>query len=176
MQDILAGILKALKQTPLNLRWVNAEQIHLTVIFLGNISTDILEPMKTAIEVGCSEFGPFRVSLNGMGVFSRRNPRVLWVGLDGDLERMTFFKQNLEKKLSPFGIKEEKRRFNPHLTLGRFRRPNRPGANLDALLLKYNELTSPECSLNELVWFQSEQRPEGSIYTKLNAWPLAGKY
>jgi RNA 2',3'-cyclic 3'-phosphodiesterase len=176
IKGIVSRVSGEMKKPPLDIRWIRVDNIHLTIIFIGNITTDRLDGMNTIVRDVCRDHGPFNISLKGAGVFSsRRNPRVLWVGLSGDMERMSLFKEALEKGLRPFGIQEEKRRFNPHLTLGRFRKDAKSGAHLDALLLKYGDLTSPVCTLSKLALFKSDLKPGGSVYTKLNAWPLAGE-
>ncbi len=175
IKGIVTRVSSEMKKSPLDVRWVKVNNIHLTVIFIGNISEDHLDGMDTVVRDVCHDHRPFHISLKGAGVFSsRRNPRVLWIGLDGDIERMSFFRNALQKNLRPFGIKEEKRRFNPHLTLGRFRKGAKSGAHLDALLLKYRDLTSPVRPLSELVLFKSDLKTGGAVYTKLNAWPLVG--
>ncbi len=173
IKGIISRVSGEMKKSPLNARWVKPGNIHLTVIFIGNILTDMLDDMGNHVSDVCSNYGPFKISVNGTGVFSnRQNPRVLWVGLDGEIDRMADFKNILQKRLKPFGIKEEKRRFNPHLTLGRFRKGAKSDAHLDDLLLKYKSLTSKACMLRELVLFKSDLKPSGAVYTKLNSWPL----
>ncbi len=175
IKEIMSGISDGLKRSSLNLRWVKVSNIHLTIIFMGNISSHILEQMTRPISDVCLDYGPFDIALKGMGAFSnRRNPRVLWVGLNGDMKRLAHFRDTLQNSLSPFGIKEEKRPYNPHLTLGRFRKGQKPGALLDELLMEYDHLTSPVCPLRELILFKSDLKPDGAIYTKLNTWPLTG--
>lgn len=173
IKKILSQVSGEMKKSPLNIRWVKASNIHLTVLFIGDILTDMLDDMGNHISESCSNYGPFKISVNGTGVFSsRQNPRVLWVGLDGEIDRMADFKNTLHKRLKPFGIKKEKRRFNPHLTLGRFRKGAKYDVLLDDLLLNYKSLTSQVCMLRELVMFKSDLKPNGAVYTKLNTWPL----
>jgi len=164
-----------MKNTFLNVRWVKPGNIHLTMVFMGNVSQEDLKPIGQAAADVCLGYGPFNVSLNGTGVFgSRRNPSVLWVRLNGDLERMSRFRDELQKNLEPFGIKQERRRFKPHLTFGRFRKGAGTGSRLGELLERYKDLTSPTCVLNELVLFKSDLKPGGAVYTRLNVWPLTG--
>ncbi len=173
IKEIISRVSGEMKKSPLNIRWVKTGNIHLTVIFIGDILTDILDDMESHVSEVCSNYGPFKIAVNGTGVFSnRRNPRVLWVGLDGEIDRMSDFKKTLQKRLKPFGIKEEKRRFNPHLTLGRFRKGAKSDVHLDDLLLTYKSLMSQECMLSELVLFKSDLKPSGAVYTKLNTWSL----
>jgi len=175
IKGIISAVSGELKKSSLNIRWVKVSNIHLTVIFMGTISSLVLEQMTRPISEVCLDYGPFNIAIKGMGVFSsRRNPRVLWIGLDGDMERLAHFRDTLQNSLSPFGIKEEKRPYNPHLTLGRFRKGQRPDAHLDELLMEYDHLTSQVCPLRELILFKSDLKPDGAIYTKLNTWPLTG--
>ena len=176
IKKIIFHVSEEAKKFPLDVRWVKASNIHLTMVFMGNILMEHLEGISEAVSKACKMYGPFNISLKGMGVFSnRRNPRVLWVGLEGDIERMSYFRGTLQKSLKSFGVKEEKRRFNPHLTLGRFRKGSRPSEHLDDLLSRYQDLTSPVSTLEELVLFKSDLNPKGAVYTKLNIWPLLGK-
>lgn len=164
-----------MRKSPLDVRWTRVENMHLTVIFMGNISTDQLEGIGKAVTQVCQRYGPYNIFLEGMGVFGgRRNPRVVWIGLEGDLERMSIFRDDLQKQLVPFGIKEEKRPFKPHLTLGRFRKGVNAGIDLNEILSRHQGVTSPQSALGELVLFKSDLKPGGPIYTKLNEWPLVG--
>jgi 2'-5' RNA ligase len=177
--EIMAVISKAsreMKNIAPNVRWVKPVNIHLTMVFMGNVPRERLKPIGKATSDVCRRFGPFNVSLDGTGIFgTRRNPRVVWARLDGDLERMSRFRNELQKDLEPFGIKQERRRFKPHLTFGRFGKAAITRSNLDELLLPHQDLTSPPCALNELVLFKSDLKPGGAVYTALNAWPLTGK-
>lgn len=163
-----------IKRSTLNVRWVNVKNIHLTMVFMGNIRSEDLPAIKDSIDKICRQYGPFDISLNGMGIFPNRRPRVLWLGLDGDLEMMSPFRDDLQGRLEPFGIKAEKRRFRPHLTLGRFRKPGRTDSQLGDLLEKYRDLTTRHCRLEELILFKSDLKPGGAVYTKLGSWPLSG--
>lgn len=172
----LSHISQDMRKTPLDVRWVKVMNIHLTMVFMGNVPLGDIEPIGVAVEKVCQEYGPFAISIKGAGVFSsRRNPRVLWIGMEGDLDRMAHFRDALQKRLRRFGIKQEKRRFKPHLTLGRFRKGARPGTCLDELLTKYQSFISPACSLEKLVLFKSDLRQGGAVYGKLKEWPLIGR-
>ena len=96
------------------------------------------------------------------------------MGLNGNLGRMSRLKDDLQKSLVAFGIKAEKRRFKPHLTLARFRTTRKTGSKLEEILKVYEALESPYECLSELSLFKSEPKPEGAVYTKLDSWPLSG--
>ena len=88
------------------------------------------------------------------------------------MKGMDFFRDDLQHQLSTFGVQQEKRKFNPHLTLGRFRKGARSGDRLDRFVETYRELTSQKWSLQELVLFKSDLTPAGPVYTRLNSWNL----
>jgi RNA 2',3'-cyclic 3'-phosphodiesterase len=175
IREVLIDLFGKAKKTSLDVRWVRPEGIHLTVIFMGDVREEDIPAMAEFIGTVCSGYGPFTVALQGMGCFpNSRNPRVLWLGVEGSLERMSRFQNELQRGLAPFGIREEKRDFRPHLTLGRFKRPLKTAGGLEKLLAEHRGLTSPVCSLNELILFRSDLRPGGAVYTKMRSWLLAG--
>jgi 2'-5' RNA ligase len=176
IKRIIMAISEDVRQLPLDVRWVNVTNIHITIVFMGDVQEEQIKPIQGIIRDVCLGYGPFSIAIKGIGLFgSRRNPRVLWIGLDGAIDRMGYFRDDLQKKLRSFGIKEEKRRFKPHLTLGRFRKGARAGAHLNDFLSNHHDLTSPDCTIKELVLFKSDLRPGGAVYSKLNGWPLIGK-
>jgi 2'-5' RNA ligase len=176
VEAVVTRVSDELKQSSLDAKWVKSRNIHLTVVFMGDIETDEIPAIKEEVGKVCLTYGAFDVSLRGLGCFPHaRKPRVIWVGLEGDLERMSLFRDALQERLIPFGIKEEKRKFKPHLTLGRFRKPKRTSPEELELLSRYGDVTSPGCSLTELVLFRSELKPGGAKYTRLGVWPLSGK-
>lgn len=174
--EVLSRVYGEVSRSSLDVRWVRAEGIHLTVVFMGDIQESDISPVGEQISGVCSRYGPFSISLKSMGCFpNSRNPRVLWVGVEGDLERMSRFRNEIQRKLVSFGIQEEKRDFRPHLTLGRFKKPGKNAAETEKLLLNYKGLTSPACSLKEFIFFKSDLRAGGAVYTKMRSWPLSGK-
>ena len=176
IKRVVARVSDELRQSTLDAKWVKSDNIHLTVVFMGNIETDDIPAVGEEAKKVCLNHGAFDISLNGMGCFpNTRRPRVIWLGLDGDLERMSCFRDALQERLIPFGIKEEKRRFKPHLTLGRFRRPKRMDSEGLELLSGYEDLSSPVCPLKELALFKSDLKPGGARYTRLDVYPLSGR-
>ena len=176
IKRIIVKVSEDVRQLPLNIRRVNVDNVHITTVFMGDMQEEQIVSIQAVVKDVCRGYGPFSIAIKGIGLFgSRRNPRVLWIGLDGELDRMACFRDDLQKGLRPFGVKEEKRRFKPHLTLGRFRKGTRAGTQLDDLLSTYNGLTSPVSTIKELVLFKSDLKPGGAVYSKLNGWPLIGK-
>lgn len=175
MNDVVCRVSDELKRSSLRVRWVKPENIHLTVVFLGSIAPEELPSILESTGSVCRCQGPFKLMIRGMGRFgNRRHPRVLWLGLDGDVKEMGAFRDELQDTLEPFGVQREKRAFNPHLTLGRFSKGARSSEELDGLMAVYESLTSPVCTLDKLALFRSDLRPDGAVYTQLAEWPLEG--
>ncbi|NNG07337.1 MAG: RNA 2',3'-cyclic phosphodiesterase [Desulfobacteraceae bacterium] len=175
IKNIVARVSGELRQSTLNARWVKVDNIHLTLVFMGNIETEDIPAMGKGVQDVCQTHSPFDISLKGVGCFpNKHKPRVVWLGLDGDLEQMSTFRDALQKHLASFGIEEEKRKFKPHLTLGRFRKPKKMDVQQDQALSKHEDVSSSVCSLEELILFKSDLKPTGAVYTKLEAWPLTG--
>lgn len=174
IKEQVRHVSEELKRSKMDVRWVRPENIHLTVVFLGNVREGDISAMAREIEHVSCGFHPFEICLKGIGIFpDRRRPRVLWVGYDGDIERMATLREVLYERLMPFEIKEEKRQFKPHLTLGRFRNPGRRRTLLDDVIKQHEGLSSPSFKAGELVLFKSELRPQGPEYTKLYSWPMS---
>ena len=104
----------------LNVRWVRPENIHLTLKFLGKVSKDAIPAIENGMRRAVKGISPFTVLMQGAGCFpSSERPRVLWLGLQGELEPLITVQSRLEDSLEALGMDREARRFRPHLTVGR---------------------------------------------------------
>lgn len=176
MKKDITGVLEDIRRSKLNVRWVKVDNIHLTVVFIGNIREEDLPEIRAAGDAVSSKYGPFYILLKGLGIFpNARRPRVMWIGLDGDIERISNLRDDLQISLETFGLKKEKRTFKPHLTIGRFRKPGRGDPPSEDILARYTEFRGAGSELDELILFKSELRPGGAVYTKLGSWKLSGK-
>jgi len=174
IKKIVTRVSGEIRESSLDVRWVRPERIHLTVVFMGDIQSEQIPSMGEVLSAVCSSYEHFRISLKPLGCFpNSRSPRVIWLGIDGDLERMSRFRDDLQHALSPFGIKEEERAFRPHLTLGRFKKPGKRQTELEQLLAKYGDVASPACALDELALFRSDLKPGGAVFTKMLSWRLS---
>lgn len=177
IKEQVRKVSEELKRSNMDMRWVKPDNIHLTVVFLGDVREGDISAMAREIEKVSCGFRPFEIYLKGLGIFpDRRRPRVLWAGYDGDIERMVMLRDVLYERLMPFEIKEEKRQFRPHLTIGRFRKTGRGNPMLDDVIKKHEGLSSPALHVGELVLFKSELRPQGPEYTKLDSWAMSAEH
>lgn len=103
-----------------SVRWVRREQLHLTMRFYGNVPPEQTPALTEALRAACVETRPLSLALAGLGAFPNpRRPRVLWVGVTGDLESLERLEQRIQSATAAFGDHRETRPFQPHLTLGR---------------------------------------------------------
>lgn len=101
-------------------RWTRPDQFHLTLKFLGNVSSEGLPELERALQRAGQGVPSLRVSVAELGCFpNARRPRVLWVALKGDTSRLCELQQRIETETRDFGEHQEDRTFHPHLTLGR---------------------------------------------------------
>jgi RNA 2',3'-cyclic 3'-phosphodiesterase len=121
LRDRLAQAQRALADLPFKVRWVKTEGIHLTFAFLGEVAAARLATIQEALAASsCSALAPFGLAARGVGVFPERGrPKVVWAGVDGDLEAAGRLKRVVDEALEPLGFAPEPRPFRPHLTLGR---------------------------------------------------------
>lgn len=111
--------LKAVREEELPVRWVDPENMHLTLKFLGEVRPDRLDPIRALMERVAGAMGPLALDVGGFGAFpTLRRPRVLWMGVEATPE-LRCLKQDLEWALADEGFEAETRAFHPHLTLGR---------------------------------------------------------
>ena len=114
---------KELKQSKLQqIKWASPSGIHLTLKFLGNIDAGDTEKITSAIREGCQGYKKFTLELSGLGVFPNyRRPRVIWLGVGGQMDVLLKLQQQIDDKLELIGFPREKIPFSPHITLGRVR-------------------------------------------------------
>jgi 2'-5' RNA ligase len=117
----LVALQERLASLPLPVRWTHPETMHLTLAFLGETSPAVAERIPAAL-AGALVQGPppFRLEARGCGTFpGHGKPRVVWVGLRGEIDAAVRLKQVVDRGLEPLGFRPEDRPFRPHLTLGR---------------------------------------------------------
>lgn len=152
-----------------DIRWVRPEGMHLTLKFFGNISGSDAANISDAVGRAAAGIRPFALAIGGVGAFpDPHRPRVLYLGMTGDVERLVAFQKGLEQALSMIGFPREERPFRPHLTLGRIRNP-RGLIGLAGVLEKGESYAAGQFTASGLGLFKSDLTPRGAIYTRL-AW------
>ncbi|RAL22503.1 RNA 2',3'-cyclic phosphodiesterase [Thermoflavimicrobium daqui] len=124
-KEFLAKQVKVLQENLPFQKWVCPEDYHLTLYFLGETSLAKLNFIRDAIRQVAQETTPFFLSISNLGVFGKeQQPRVLWMGVKGNLMALTSLQKEVLQALEPFGFYGEDRPYRPHITLARKFREN----------------------------------------------------
>ncbi|GAI25354.1 unnamed protein product, partial [marine sediment metagenome] len=103
-------------------KWVDPYSIHLTLKFLGNIAVDRTGEVAKAMKEAVQGISPFHLEVKDLGVFPNlRRVQVAWVGISGEVDKLSQLQKYIESTLAPLGFAPESRPFTPHLTLARLR-------------------------------------------------------
>ena len=177
LRQAVADLQENLQQ---GIRWVRPEGIHLTLKFLGDVSTARVGNIQEAMERAAREFGPvdFRLALSGLGVFPNpREPRVLWAGVSGDLGALEQFQVLVDGCLEDAGFDRERRPFRPHLTLGRVRDQVAPAERrrIGQVAQQASPPRGVEWQVREIHLIRSKLTPGGAIYDSIGCAPLTGE-
>jgi 2'-5' RNA ligase len=171
IRSIQSGLSKTLQGM---LRWVRPEAIHLTLKFFGDISGDDIVTISRVMEDHVNGTGPLALDVKTLGVFPDMNrPRVIWLGISGDVERLIRLQKSMDKKLHEIGFAKEERPFRPHLTLARIKEP-KGLIGLAKIVENSDNYTAGHFDAGGLTLFGSQLTPKGAIYTKLAYFAFAG--
>ena len=156
---------------------VSPEGIHLTLKFLGNISAQKVTDITGVMEQASQGVNPFQLRLTEVGAFpNMRRPRVLWVGIKGEVDKLVDWQQRLDNGLVPLGFAKETRPFTPHLTLARVRENCSPGDRLHfgEMLAGAHAEVDYKFTVTSLNLMRSQLLPAGAVYSRLAEVKLKG--
>jgi 2'-5' RNA ligase len=121
VQDCLEQISAKLKDQigEKSVRWVSVPNIHLTLKFLGDVSENNLDVLKEIISAEAALQKPMEFSVGRLGAFPKMvRPRVVWVGVEAPSD-LLMLQRGIETRTAKVGYPKDRRKFSPHLTLGR---------------------------------------------------------
>jgi 2'-5' RNA ligase len=173
IKESLAQAEAHLKYSGADVKWVEKDNIHLTLKFLGEVDEKKVEEIKAILDNIASGTRPFETTIKDLGAFPKiEYPRVVWGGIDKGAGELKIIAEKVDEALSKLGFEKETRSFAAHLTIGRVRSPKNK-EKLKEKMLSY-KLSAVSCKINEIVLFKSTLTPKGSIYTKLHEAKLLG--
>lgn len=122
LKSSIAGWQSMLRRVPADVKWVEEQNLHLTMKFLGDVDAGRVETLVQAVQPRMAQAGPANLDFAGIGFFpSAGRPRVIWVGVRGEVRKINLLKENMEMAMAAFGLPHDNKKFSPHLTLGRLR-------------------------------------------------------
>ncbi len=173
LREQFAAIIAALSRATPNraVSWVKADNIHLTLKFLGDIPQTHIAPIGVALKEAASPFDPFSFSVSGLGCFPNlKRPRVLWAGIDpAGAKSLIELQAAVEQQLAALPYPPEERAFSPHITLGRVRREARPEDAVKAgeAVRAQSKVELGSELVNAVTLMKSDLRSGGPVYTPL---------
>ncbi|MBI4834153.1 MAG: RNA 2',3'-cyclic phosphodiesterase [Planctomycetes bacterium] len=167
LKEKLITIQNEISQTQAHVKLVEPENIHLTVRFLGEVSSEQSAVVSSIIKKVASGYKRFEMDLKGIGAFpSINNPRILWVGCHeaaGENKLVRIY-QDIEKSLLENKFAPNDKPFSAHITLGRVKSPNN-NEMLTRLLSKRAEFSAGKQFVKEIILFQSQLNTDGPGYS-----------
>jgi 2'-5' RNA ligase len=162
--DEVRALQPLVKATGLEVAWVPAANIHLTLKFFGNIDPLVVAAIQSRLASGLSAQAPFELEARGLGAFpNAERPRILWAGLRASAPLLALQK-NIEDWMGEIGFDREARAFHPHLTLGRVKHGE---ASLATLLGEREKILFGGGRITEVVLYESRTLRAGAEYLPL---------
>lgn len=170
VKSSIADELSALRRDDADVRWVNPEQTHVTLRFLGSVERSSVAALSVALQDAAARSSRFPLALNGTGAFpSFSRPRVLWIGVRPH-PGLGSVHARVRDALATVGIDPEDRPFRPHVTVGRVRRGREAGAGL---IDKFFALPfEARCDVEDIALVESVLGPGGARHRDLARFAL----
>jgi 2'-5' RNA ligase len=159
-----------------SLSWVRPASLHLTVKFLGDISEELVNPLREAIAGALKDHHRLQIPLDRLGVFPRlQQPRILWIGpteqwdASEEAARLAAVHRAVEAFCVTLSLAPDTRPLSAHLTLARIKSGHRAAGQVLARSGAMDRLLSPveALAVDAIVLMRSELKPSGPVYTVL---------
>ncbi len=172
VKGALEAIMRQLRDRLTNpdIKWVAPQSLHLTLKFLGQVPTARIEDVQGRLANMCAMASPMQFEVKALGAFpSTGSPRVIWVGLGGDIARLTSLAGHIDATLSELGFQRETRPFTPHLTIARIRQgiTGRTRAAIRTALSETEVTEGIRFQATTLTLMRSQLLPGGAVYSRL---------
>ena len=174
-RERLGRVQASLKRHRARVSWPAADNLHLTLAFLGDVDEARIPAVVEAVSRAAAAVGPIDAAVSAPGGFpSLARPRVLWVGLTGDVDALASLQAAVARELEAAGFALDRKPFKPHLTLGRVKDDRDPALRDTTGELSTTDTSGPAFRIGEVVVMRSELSPAGARYTPLARAALGG--
>lgn len=172
IRDKLAEEVRILHAGAPLVKWVKAENMHLTLRFLGDVKEDDLEELFDALAEEAAGISSFAMEIKGIGAFPNwRHPRVVWAGCGEGADEAADLGAAVEEVCVDLGYEREKRPFRPHLTLGRVKQPA-DARGLEGAVAGLEDKVFGYLDVDAVVVFMSSLRRNGPVYAPMARFEL----
>jgi 2'-5' RNA ligase len=173
LKSRLDFIQRKLKYSSSKGSWINSNNFHMTLKFLGEIDSNHIDDIGRLLDNISGRFNPIRLSFDELGVFRNGGEiRVLWIGTKGEIDILNNLYKELENEMLNLGFKKEKREFKPHITLAR-------NVVFDKKLFEVKELIDKDLNYNfvldRITLMKSEEIMKKRIYSQIKTYKFEKK-
>lgn len=167
---------KELAKTGAEVKWVEEESMHVTLLFLGEVDDRELHAVCKAVKEAAASEPPFALRVSGVGAFpTPRRPKILWAGITDGAKTLQRLYTALEERMLDLGCyRKEERGYTPHLTLGRVK-GDADSFTLASEIPKRLAWDGGRTTVDEVLVFSSELNRDGPVYTVIGRASLTGK-
>lgn len=152
-------------------RWVDPENIHLTLLFLGQTPDDHVPALSAKLREAFAGHAPMTVRLSGGGTFPPKRPaRVAWIGMEAPEELMAVQAGAVAAAVDAVGFEPEQRPFRPHVTLARCENWQRDA--VDKFIAAFPGEIGPPFTVDRGVLMESRLSPRGARYSVVEELPM----
>ena len=166
-------VIRILQEEDFPVRWIDLDDFHVTMKFLGEVTTEQVTSIEAAMSKVASRTRAFSTALEGFGAFPTiRSPRLIWLGVRASPE-LRCLKQDLEWALTDCGFESESRAFHPHITLGRASKHSGAGIFRGLAKLLAPLEFSGEVKVHRINLIRSQLSKNGARYSVVSGAKLA---
>ncbi|MDD5014077.1 MAG: RNA 2',3'-cyclic phosphodiesterase [Atribacterota bacterium] len=155
------------------MKWVEKNNLHITIKFLGYISPEQTELIQSELKEITSQYDPFLIKLSSyIGVFpTYKMPQIIWVGIKEGTNKLEELHNSIEINMFKKGFPREEKCFSSHITIGRVKYIGDKASFIQILkTIKVNNLSQEVCSVDLM---ESKLTPNGPVYNIMAKFPLS---
>ena len=150
-------------------RWIDVENYHLTLRFIGDVEGHVADEIANALDR--IRRPSFSVTLSGVGAFGSRKPHAIWAGVTASPD-LNALQAEIERICQRLGVPSDPRKFVPHVTLARLK--NASDGDVARYLSARGNFATMPFKVSRFVLMSSRDSVGGGPYIVEEAWPLAG--
>jgi 2'-5' RNA ligase len=171
LPDSTRELLAALDPHIPGVRWIQTDQMHLTLGFFGDVQEDV--ELRLREKLSAVEFGAFFLPMNSIGVFSSKDaPKIIWIGVGKGHPHLFQIHKRVQEAALAVGIEPELRPWHPHITIARCRDVS--AQTLRKFLQSNGEFDAGMIRVDAFYLYSSNLTPAGPIHTPELIVPCSG--
>ena len=161
----LCRVQNAIRSSGIDAKWPSAQNLHLTLKFLGNISEHTLPCIKAVLSEAIADKAHFNITFNRLGVFpNARHPKVIWIGPDKTNPELVTLQRDIDSRMNRCDHFVKEKKFLPHITLSRIRNRTKPDILKKTLEIETGSISIP---VNQVHLIKSRLYSSGAVHSSL---------